>query len=310
MEKSEEKNTFASALKFLLLFQITCFTIVLFVEQMPERVQWFLFSLSFLLCLPNLIISYLSFRRSLHLPTRKGKTTSVLAFVIEVPILALVVYSLNSMKNEGMYNVTPSIIILFLAINAVVWVTIFILLKRKQRSIHKSEGRNSQNIAENQSNPNRNIFCKLSLKKICIFSGIMIVFAIIVVNIPSKNERRALTAVNELQAILKDPDSLKLRGDILVFDDDSGYCVVFKYSATNSYGGPVSNIAYCCEYGYIGDKDTNVEEITSSIAQERYVNGSIYWTLWQISGDSAMSGCKIVKGSKIAQRAQCGYTDY
>lgn len=143
------------------------------------------------------------------------------------------------------------------------------------------------------------------------FVGAILIVGIVIANIiPNKNEQRAVSAVTELKTMLKDPDSLKIRGDILAFDSDSGYCVALMYSATNSYGGTVSNIAYFCELGYLGDEDTDIEDISSFTMRGRLIDARLVWKLFQVNGAGAITDGDLVSGSRIAKKVGCAYSDY
>jgi len=109
----------------------------------------------------------------------------------------------------------------------------------------------------------------LSNKKIKKVLYIVIIAAIISISLIlfllyhlSPYEQIAVTNVNDLRNMLKDPDSFKLYEDVLViwYTDLAGdYCfyTYIDYSAKNSYGAMVRSTAMYKGYSYVG----NMEDI-------------------------------------------------
>jgi len=100
----------------------------------------------------------------------------------------------------------------------------------------------------------------------------------------TKDEERALSIVQDLVDSLKDPDSFKLRDDVLVIynpekSDPFSMYVYIDYSANNSYGASIRSIAVYHYYEYLGDlKNENDNKIGMPSARalyEEYQNGTL-----------------------------------
>lgn len=145
-----------------------------------------------------------------------------------------------------------------------------------------------------------------------ILSGIIIfiIAASLIVAFNPQKQKLAVDCATELRSMLKDPNSMLIRGDIIVTDanDDGVSYVIIQYSAANSYGGMTSNAAFFSNnWGYLGDPDADIDEMSGTQKVE-YVDAKLFYELGLVVG-SWESG-STVSGSSVANAVGCGYSRY
>lgn len=120
----------------------------------------------------------------------------------------------------------------------------------------------------------------------------------------------AIDCAKELKTMLKDPDSLMIRGDIITFhsDEQSTTYIIIPYSAANSYGGKVSNVAFFSEsLGYLGDNDDNIDEMSGK-RKEQYVDAKVFYGIGEVIGN--WDNSNTVSGKSVAKAVDCDYSKY
>ena len=182
------------------------------------------------------------------------------------------------------------------------------------------QDKETNNSAEKVSDQEQECAEKQSIlksKKFLVGCVLVLIAIIGFVCMPSQNEKRAVAAAKELQSMLKDPSSMIIRGNILVGEDyvsdvKDGYYVIINYGAANAYGGIVSDRAYFCELGYIGDSDTEVNDITNSTKKDRFMLAGVYEIFWDSYGDVSMNNpeeekVEAVSGKYVAKKIGCAF---
>ena len=140
---------------------------------------------------------------------------------------------------------------------------------------------------------------------------------LLVINHFSSSEKYALNLVEKYQDMLKDPDSMVLRSDVVVissFPEDGEYTryCFFTASGNNSYGAAVTSTACFVDGKYICDmgdfpSDEELLEMNPDEALE-YLGIKLALSQWRLHGES----CKdefddvldsyAVDGNKIARK--------
>lgn len=309
MGQNKDKNIFSTVLKFLILFQIVCI-IPLAVMQLSTEVEWMIFSVTFLLSIPSLILAFITLWKSSKLPTRKGKTTGVVSLIIELPIAALIVHTI---LDVGWQAIDPIIIILFFFVNVIVAGIIFFIVRRKNVSKNVKDGIQSteKNVLSeteesNSLRPLKNLSKKAVRSILCSLVILIIAISLLTTWHPIK-KAFAVKCANELQSMLKDPTSLLIRGDIFVIKNEENIkLAIIEYSAANSYGGMVANVAFFSDdLGYLGSYDSDISEMTGHWRSE-YTDAKIYYGISEIADSHSSSN--IVSGKSVAKSVGCNYS--
>lgn len=243
------------------------------------------------LCPPCVIWAILSLRRAKQFASRSGRVLCIASLCAEIPLLALSVFSIVTMDAPP----TIGALLLFAAELLVPLAILFLLQKRPHRD-------NASSASDAPPLP------RIS-RKALIFGGIIIaVVAALLIVVPGKNERIAISSVQQLQSSLKDPGSLTLRGDIYVLSSDDSPLVLIHYSARNGFGGMVSEYAFFDKYGYIGNSEGSIDGL-SSTRKEHYADARLYVSLYSAAGASPTEN-KSVSGRHIASVIGCSYSKY
>ncbi len=119
----------------------------------------------------------------------------------------------------------------------------------------------------------------------------------------------AVDCASELQSMLKDPTSMLIRSNIIVTDaddEDISY-VIIQYSAANSYGGMVANVAFfSSDLGYLGDYEADMDEM--NLTQKRqYIDAKMFYELGNIVGN--FDARNRISGKSVANAIGCDYSD-
>ena len=154
---------------------------------------------------------------------------------------------------------------------------------------------------------------KIGKKGLLIILAASIVIAAVTVSGKTLNEKEKYVykVVAEYKDMLKDPDSLVLRGDILYVKDSSyDTFVAFSASGNNSYGTPVTSMPIFMNYSYIGDygdESGDFEEIEDKIKMAKC---NLVVATWRLVGDGMVNDDKyleaeLISGKKIAAKLKC-----
>ena len=159
-----------------------------------------------------------------------------------------------------------------------------------------------------KDNPRRKRLSPRALLTIINLLGIALIVAFISLQEATKltpTETNAIEVVGKYQDIMKDPDSLKLRSDVIVVGthtEDAGHIVYYYFTASgeNSYNASVtSNICYVREdkeqaFYDMDDLPTLDDlqgegELTDEVLREAlyYTNIELYLSAWQLYGEAA-----------------------
>lgn len=280
------KNIYKSGLAVLLCLQLLFILLIFICDDSFSVISL----LAFIgLCPPCVILAILSLRWSKQFSSHRGKVLSIVSLCVEIPFLAFSVFLIVTTDAHP----TVGALLLFAAELLVPLAMLFLLQKRPRCS-------NTPPTSDTTPLPR-------IPRKALIFGGIIIaIVAALLIAVPSKNERIAISSVQHLQSSLKDPGSLTLRGDIYVLSSDDNPLVLIHYSARNSFGGMVSEYAFFDEYGYLGDSEGSIDGL-SSPRRERYVDARLYMSLYKSTGISP-TGNKSVSGRRIASVVGCSYS--
>lgn len=160
---------------------------------------------------------------------------------------------------------------------------------------------------------------KIGKKGLLIILAVAIVIAVVAVSGKTLNEKEKYVykVVAEYKDMLKDPDSLVLRGDILYVKDSSyDTYVAFSASGNNSYGAPVSMPIFM-NYSYLGDYDDDTDDLddvwdAANLARGQLVVAS--WNLMAAAGgdltnDDDYLEAELISGKKIAAKLKCKWKE-
>ena len=154
---------------------------------------------------------------------------------------------------------------------------------------------------------------KIGKKGLLIILAAAIVIAVVAVSGKTLNEKEKYVykVVAEYKDMLKDPDSLVLRGDILYVKDSSyDTFVAFNASGNNSYGTPVTSMPIFMNYFYIGDygdESGDFDEIEDKIKMAKC---KLVVATWRLVGDDMVNDdeyleAELISGKKIAAKLKC-----
>lgn len=154
-----------------------------------------------------------------------------------------------------------------------------------------------------------------------ILACIIIVGTVIAIASLSLNshEEYAYQIVRKYKSMLKDPDSMVLRGDILCVEgyEGSNY-VIFKASGNNSYGASVVSMPMYKDGTYLGDyydkPQLVLEDYGDYSEYLAWLDGEQVLLLWNLYGDkdNGKFDCKyagLISGGKIALKIGCKHID-
>ena len=158
-----------------------------------------------------------------------------------------------------------------------------------------------------------NLGGKIGKKGLLILFAAAIVIAAVAVSGKTLNEKEKYVykVVAEYKEMLKDPDSLVLRGDILYVKDSSyDTFVAFNASGNNSYGTPVTSMPIFMNYFYIGDygdESGDFDEIEDKIKMAKC---NLVVATWRLVGDDMVNDdeyleAELISGKKIAAKLKC-----
>lgn len=135
-----------------------------------------------------------------------------------------------------------------------------------------------------------------------------------------EDEMYAVKIVKEYQEMLKDPDSIKLRSDVIVMhaidnNENYRYCF-FTASGSNSFGASISSTVFFKDGKYICDMDTNEDEFETDDEKRTFLDGKLKLLTWKLYGDNVCEEkpktykkCKTVKAKLIGDKLKIPYDD-
>lgn len=180
-------------------------------------------------------------------------------------------------------------------------------------SLEKNLNNHKKNITKN----NKIIFI---ICGVAIISILALVFVIVFIqsNKLSSDEEYAITIVEKYQDMLKDPDSIKLRGDVIVIcakDNNKErhmYCF-FTASGSNSYGSSIQNSVAFRDGQYIdmNKNNYNYDLENSSLIQKYMIYLDVEEKLlkFNLSGEDSDSfeHCTVVDGNLVSKKLKISY---
>ena len=156
-----------------------------------------------------------------------------------------------------------------------------------------------------------------------LFGAALVIVAIILISVINQNvlnekEQYVYKVVAEYKEMLKDPDSMVLRGDILYVKNSSyDTYVAFSASGNNSYGAPVTSMPIFMNYSYLGDYDDDTDDLddvwdAANLARGQLVVAS--WNLMAAAGgdltnDDDYLEAELISGKKIAAKLKCKWKE-
>ena len=133
-------------------------------------------------------------------------------------------------------------------------------------------------------------------------------------------ERYAIEVAKDYKSMLKDPDSMTIRGDITVVHAsyDSGpidYCY-FEASAKNSFGGFTSSVPFYEGKEYRADVSEELDESEYNLRDEDDLDEysllavtRFKWAYWQVEGFSEKETPVTVDGETVANALGISYSE-
>ena len=154
---------------------------------------------------------------------------------------------------------------------------------------------------------------KIGKKGLLIILAAAIVIAVVAVSGKTLNEKEKYVykVVAEYKDMLKDPDSLVLRGDILYVKDSSyDTFVAFSASGNNSYGTPVTSVPIFMNYFYIGDYGDEYGDFDEIEDKIKMAKCKLVVATWRLVGDDMVNDdeyleAELISGKKIAAKLKC-----
>ncbi|MCD7894775.1 MAG: zinc ribbon domain-containing protein [Erysipelotrichaceae bacterium] len=162
----------------------------------------------------------------------------------------------------------------------------------------------------------------IQMMHVLLIGIIILGIAIITIhlNTLSTEEKYALTMAERYQDMLKDPDSMILRSDVIIIEgtEDSNdyhtYCL-FVASGTNSFNASVQSLVAFRDNEYIDDLDEDLDysDFDSTSEYKAYLYTKKAYYAYQIWGEDISSGdedcisCDIVEGKKISRKLNIDY---
>ena len=154
---------------------------------------------------------------------------------------------------------------------------------------------------------------KIGKKGLLIILAAAIVIAVVAVSGKTLNEKEKYVykVVAEYKDMLKDPDSLVLRGDILYVKDSSyDTFVAFSASGNNSYGTPVTSMPIFMNYFYIGDYGDEYGDFDEIEDKIKMAKCKLVVATWRLVGDDMVNDdeyleAELISGKKIAAKLKC-----
>ena len=154
---------------------------------------------------------------------------------------------------------------------------------------------------------------KIGKKGLLIIIAAAIVIAVVAVSGKTLNEKEKYVykVVAEYKDMLKDPDSLVLRGDILYVKDSSyDTFVAFSASGNNSYGTPVTSMPIFMNYFYIGDYGDEYGDFDEIEDKIKMAKCKLVVATWRLVGDDMVNDdeyleAELISGKKIAAKLKC-----
>ena len=151
---------------------------------------------------------------------------------------------------------------------------------------------------------------KIGKKGLLIILAAAIVIAVVAVSGKTLNEKEKYVykVVAEYKEMLKDPDSLVLRGDILYVKDSSyDTFVAFSASGNNSYGTPVTSMPIFMNYFYIGDYGDEYGDFDEIEDKIKMAKCKLVVATWRLVGDDMVNDdeyleAELISGKKIAAK--------
>lgn len=165
---------------------------------------------------------------------------------------------------------------------------------------------------------------------ICLVA-IVVAFVVSVVVVTSsklnETEQHAYYVIQDYKRLLKDPDSLIIRGVIVVIEKENETYTFFTASAKNSYGGMVASTPIYKNMEYLGDYDDekSPSEISNMTKNERdkyleflearvlLASRNVLFATHSHENGSFVDGNGVIytdiEGKKIAKKLKCGFSE-
>ena len=169
---------------------------------------------------------------------------------------------------------------------------------------------------------NYKIYPPATRRKILITGGAVVVcfiafFAFLISQFSLKKKKKhVLEVTRSYRSMLKDPDSMIIRGDIIFIEtEDYVRYVCFEVSGNNSFGASVTSMPIYKWYSYLGryDDEPDDDDKMDLLKARVYV---AEWNLTQavqprkkIENYSGNKDGMFISGKKIARRLHCKYVD-
>ena len=131
----------------------------------------------------------------------------------------------------------------------------------------------------------------------------------------TEREQEAYDAAARYKRMLKDPDSMVLRGDILyVKDSEFNTFVAFSASGNNSYGTPVTSMPMFMDGSYIGNYQDEPSELEDREDKLNLAKGNLVVASWNLIGknmanDDRYLEAELISGKKVAARLKCEWKE-
>lgn len=144
-------------------------------------------------------------------------------------------------------------------------------------------------------------------------AGVVVILLVIVISIvgsiKSPMEKEVIRQTEKLVNMMKNPDSFKIRGDILYYErtDLGNVCYFVWYSANNSYGEPVRNVM-CNLNGSWISIDTDDYYKSDYKTEDEYDKAkrdaamcAFYLACYNAGDNGKNTAASVINGKKIAR---------
>lgn len=130
-------------------------------------------------------------------------------------------------------------------------------------------------------------------------------------------EKRVAGYISDFKQSLKDPSSMKINGDIVLYKNDSSEYLYFTISATNSFGAMITRECIYSNGFFLGYMDDNPNSMSASVKSEMFaasitkilIDATLEDKAEGLINDQAemLSKITVINGSKISKAVGCAY---
>lgn len=129
----------------------------------------------------------------------------------------------------------------------------------------------------------------------------------------SPSEIYAVGCTERLKNRMKSPDSFKLQDNVVIIvDKNSNKYTFIDYTAENSYGASIRNVAIFSGYTYLGNYDDKDEDNFDDSSQYLdFLWARVVLTQWKLEGDNSkeVTSSEIIEAKRIGKKLKIQYNE-